>query len=217
MYSLPYFKEKDQEVVLQFMRQHPFIILSGCDEDNKPVITQVPVLIEQRGDKLVLQAHIMRQTDHHKAFEKNPNVLAVFTSPHVYVSASWYENPYQGSTWNYMSVHVRGKLRFTNEDGLIALMKKFTLHFEHNNHQSPTVYDNLPEEYTSRLIKAIVGFEIEVESIENVFKLSQNRDEKSYQTIIGKLQQQGEAGAFIAEEMKKRAKQVFHQPDGSSV
>ena len=92
MYSLPYFKENDQEVVLQFMQQHPFVILAGCDEDNKPVITQVPVLIEQRGDKLYLQAHIMRQTDHHKAFEQNPNVLAVFTSPHVYVSASWYEN-----------------------------------------------------------------------------------------------------------------------------
>ena len=217
MYSLPYFKENDQEVVLQFMREHPFVILAGCDEDNKPVITQVPVLIEQRGDKLILQAHIMRQTDHHKAFEKNPNVLAVFTSPHTYVSASWYENPYQGSTWNYMSVHARGKLRFTDADGLIALMKKFTLHFENNNHQSPTIYDNLPEEYTSRLIKAIIGFEIEVESIENVFKLSQNRDEKSYHTIIGKLQQQGEAGAYIAEEMKKRASQVFHQPDGSSV
>ena len=217
MYSLPYFKENDQEVVLQFMREHPFVILAGCDEDNKPVITQVPVLIEQRGDKLILQAHIMRQTDHHKAFEKNANVLAVFTSPHTYVSASWYENPYQGSTWNYMSVHVRGKLRFTDADGLIALMKRFTLHFENNNHQSPTIYDNLPEEYTSRLIKAIIGFEIEVESIENVFKLSQNRDEKSYHTIIGKLQQQGEAGAYIAEEMKKRASQVFHQPDGSSV
>ena len=96
-------------------------------------------------------------------------------------------------------------------------MKKFTLHFEKGNHQSPTVYDNLPDDYTSRLIKAIVGFEVEVESIENVFKLSQNRDEKSYHKIIGKLQEEGTAGQYIAEEMKKRAAQVFHQPDGSSV
>ena len=217
MYSLPYFKENDQEVVLQFMHEHPFIVLTGVDEHNRPVLTQVPVLFEQRGDKLYLKAHIMRQTDHHKAFEKNPNVLAVFMSPHVYVSASWYENPHQGSTWNYMSVHARGKLRFLDDHGLIDVMKRLTLHFENNNGQSPTVFDNLPEEYTSRLLKAIVAFEIEVESIENVFKLSQNRDEKSYHTIIGKLQQQGADGAYIAEEMRKRAKQVFHQPDGSSV
>lgn len=211
MYNLPYFKENDQQVVLQFMHDHPFVTLAGTDEQNRPVITQVPVLIEERNNKLYLQAHIMRQTDHHKAFEKNPDVLALFTSPHVYVSASWYDNPYQGSTWNYMSVHARGKIKFMDEAGLIELMKRFTLHFEKGNAQSPTVYNNLPDDYTGRLIKAIVGFEVEVESIENVFKLSQNRDEKSYHTIIGKLQQQGGDGAYIAEEMKKRAAEVFQK------
>lgn len=217
MYNLPYFKENDQEVVLQFMREHPFVTLAGCDEHNRPVITQVPVLIEQRGNKLVLMAHIMRQTDHHKAFEHNSNVLAMFTSPHTYVSASWYENPHQGSTWNYISVHVRGQIKFMSDEGLIDLMRKFTLHFENNNAQSPTVFDNLPEEYTTRLLKAIVGFEVEVESIDNVFKLSQNRDEKSFHTIAGKLQQQGGAGSYIAEEMKKRTAQVFPQADSPSV
>lgn len=211
MYSLPYFKEHDSEVVLQFMREHPFAMLIGCTED-KPIVTQVPMLFEERNGKIYLQAHIMRQTDHHKAFEKNPNVLAVFTSPHIYVSATWYDNPSQGSTWNYISVHARGTLRFLENDALIALMKKFTLHFENNNPQSATIYDNLPEEYTSRLLKAIIGFEVEVESIENVFKLSQNRDEKSFHTIIEKLQQQGYNGQYIANEMKQRAAQLFNQP-----
>lgn len=32
--------------------------------------------------------------------------------------------------------------------------------------------------------------EIEIESIENVFKLSQNRDEKSYDNIVHKLKEQ---------------------------
>ncbi|HYC29357.1 MAG TPA: FMN-binding negative transcriptional regulator [Chitinophagaceae bacterium] len=211
MYSLPYFKEHDSAVVLQFMRQHPFAMLTGC-ADNRPVVTQVPLLTEERDGKLYLQGHIMRQTDHHKAFEKNPNVLAVFTSPNIYVSATWYENPSQGSTWNYISVHARGTLRFLEDDGLIGLMQKLSLHFEDNNLQSATVYDNLPGEYTSRLIKAIVGFEIEVEQLENVFKLSQNRDEKSFHAIIERLQQQGYNGQYIANEMKQRAAQLFSQP-----
>jgi transcriptional regulator len=210
MYNLPYFKEHDPKVVLQFMHEHPFAMLTGCAE-NKPVVTQVPLLVEERSGKLFLQGHVMRQTDHHKAFESNPNVLAVFTSPHIYVSATWYDNPSQGSTWNYISVHARGTLRFLSEEGLINLMKKLTLHFENNNPQSATIYDNLPDEYTSRMVKAIIGFEIEVEEIDNVFKLSQNRDEKSFHIIMEKLRQQGCNGEYIAGEMKQRAAQLFNK------
>ena len=46
-------------------------------------------------------------------------------------------------------------------------------------------------------------------SIDNVFKLSQNRDEKSFHNIIDKLKAQGSDGEFIAEEMKKRQQQLF--------
>ena len=156
-----------------------------------------------------MTGHMMRNTDHHKAFEKNANVLCVFTGHHTYVSASWYSNPHQASTWNYMSVHVKGQLRFLDEQGLIEVLKKTSLHFENGNASSSTTFDNLPTEYTSRLIKAIIAFEVEVESIDNVFKLSQNRDEKSYQNIIGELQQQDADAKTIADEMEKRKEQLF--------
>ena len=209
MYNLPYFKEEDEEVVLQFMREHPFVFLTGVNEENKPVATQVPVFIDEKDGKLFLTGHIMRNTDHHKAFEKNKNVLAVFASPHVYVSATWYDNPRQASTWNYMSVHATGTIRFGNEEDLIAILKRLTLHYENNNPASTTIFDNLASEYTRPLIKAIVSFEVELTSIGNVFKLSQNRDEKSYQNIMEKLNGQGSDGKFIAAEMKKRQQQLF--------
>ena len=209
MYNLPYFKEEDQEVVLKFMRDHPFVFLTGVNEVNKPVATQVPVFIDEKDGKLFLTGHIMRNTDHHKAFEQNPNVLAVFTGPHVYVSGTWYSNPQQASTWNYMSVHVKGTIRFGNEEDLIAILKRLTLHYENNNTDSTTIFDNLTSEYTRLLMKAIVAFEVEVTSVENVFKLSQNRDEKSFHNIINKLNEQGGDGKFIAEEMKKRQQQLF--------
>lgn len=209
MYNLPYFKEKEGEVVIEFMRNHPFVFLSGVDEANKPVATQIPVFIDEKDGKLFLTGHIMKNTDHHKAFEKNSNVLAVFTGPHVYVSATWYDDPHQASTWNYMSVHVKGTIRFGNADDLVAILKRLTLHYENNNTASTTVFDNLPSEYTGRLMKAIIAFEVEVTSIENVFKLSQNRDEKSFHNIMAKLQEQGSDGQFIAREMKKRQQQLF--------
>ncbi|HEV8272753.1 MAG TPA: FMN-binding negative transcriptional regulator [Chitinophagaceae bacterium] len=209
MYNLPYFKEEDQEVVLQFMREHPFVFLSGVTAENKPVATQVPVFIDEKDGKLFLTGHIMRNNDHHKAFEKNPNVLAVFTGPHTYVSATWYDDPHQASTWNYMSVHAKGAIRFGNYDDLVAILKRLTLHYENNNTASTTVFDNLTSEYTEPLLKAIIAFEVEITSIENVFKLSQNRNEKSYNNIIAKLQEQSSDGKFIAEEMKKRQQQLF--------
>jgi transcriptional regulator len=209
MYSLPYFKESDQHVVLEFIHQHPFAFITGCDQNNKPVATQIPVFIEERNGKLYLSGHMMKQTDHHKAFEKNSNVLCVFTGNHTYVSATWYSDPHQASTWNYMSVHVKGQIRFLDENSLVDVLKKTSLHFENGNTSSTTVYENLPEEYRNRLIKAIVAFEVEVESIENVFKLSQNRDKESYQHIIEKLKGQDEDGKVIAEEMLKRKGDLF--------
>jgi transcriptional regulator len=209
MYNLPYFKETDQQVILDFIHQHPFAFISGCDENNKPVATQIPVFIEERDGKLYLSGHMMKQTDHHKAFEKNTNALCVFTGHHTYVSATWYQDPNQASTWNYMSVHVKGQMKFLDETALIEVLKKTSLHFEKGNTASTTVYDNLPQDYRGRLIKAIVAFEVEVESIENVFKLSQNRDKESYQQIIKKLSEQDADGKTIAEEMKKRTQQLF--------
>jgi transcriptional regulator len=209
MYNLPYYKETDPKVVLEFIHQHPFAFIAGCDEMNKPVATQIPVFIEERNGKLYLSGHMMKQTDHHKAFENNPNVLCVFTGHHTYVSATWYSNPHQASTWNYMSVHVKGQLKFLDERALIDVLKKTSLHFEKGNTNSSTVYDNLSEDYRNRLIKAIVAFEVEVESIDHVFKLSQDRDKESYQHIIEKLDQQDADGKVIADEMSKRIRQVF--------
>jgi transcriptional regulator len=54
------------------------------------------------------------------------------------------------------------------------------------------------------MVKAIVGFSIEVEALDNVFKLSQNRDEASQQNIIEQLRKRGDANsAAIANEMEK--------------
>lgn len=210
MYNLPHFKEQDQQVVIDFIHHHPFAFFIGATPEGKPVATQVPVFIEEREEKLYLTGHIQRKSDHYKAMEANPQVLCVFSGAHSYVSASWYSDPHQASTWNYQSVHVRGKATFLNEEALIEILKKLTLHYENGNTQSPTVFDNLPEEYRSKLMKAIVAFEVEVEEIENVFKLSQNRDKESYQHIINKLEDQDAEGKAIAEEMKKRKSQLFN-------
>lgn len=209
MYKLPSFRENDQVVLLEFIHQHPFAFVAGCDENNRPVATQIPVFVEERGDKLFLSGHMMRQTDHCKAFAKNPSVLCVFTGPHTYVSATWYSNPHQASTWNYMSVHVKGEMRLLSEEQLVDVLKKTSLHFENNNEASTTAFHNLPEDYTRKLMNAIVAFEVEVQSIDSVFKLSQNRNEESYQNIIDHLSTKDADARAVADEMQKRKTNLF--------
>jgi transcriptional regulator len=209
MYDLPYFKEDNKQVLLQFMEEHPFALLTGSFGDGRQVATQVPLLTEFQNDQLVLCGHIMRHTDHHKAFLENPQVLGVFTGPSAYVSASWYSNPHNGSTWNYMSVHLNGKIQFLGDEGLIALLQKLTLRFENNQTSSPAYYNNLPVSFLQKMLPAIVAFVIVVDKMEHVFKLSQNRDESSYANIIQQLENRGGESAMVAEEMKKRKTALF--------
>ena len=208
MYNLPHFKANNQQEVIDFMYANPFITLCGCDENNKPVATHVPVLIEERDEKIFLRAHIMRNQKHAKAFEHNKNVLAIFSAAHTYVSASWYSNQRIGSTWNYQAVHAHGILNFKNEKFLHNLLTQLTEKFENNPH-SPSLVQKLDKGYVNNMMKAIIGFEIAITSIEHVFKLSQNRDEKSYENIIEQLQSGDADAQQVATAMQKNQQNVF--------
>ena len=184
------------------MKEHAFAVVTGFGEQF-PVASHLPLHFEQRSGKVFLSGHLMKNTDHHKAFEKNERVLVIFNGPHCFVSAAWYDNPLEGSTWNYMAVHAKGRIRFTDEAGTYRAIKSITDKYVGTG--TPASFDKLPEEYITRLMKAIVGFEIEVEHYENVFKLSQNHHASDQKSIIDHLKQSGDTGAMaIAIEMEKR-------------
>jgi transcriptional regulator len=203
MYKFPYFTENDTNTVVTFMKENSFAIITAIGETH-PVATQVPLFIDINEDgKILLSGHIMRKTDHHKAFEKNENVLVLFTGPHSYVSASWYTAPQTASTWNYMTVHVKGKISLLDETATYEAIKNITEKYE--GKETAAAFHKMDEDYIAAMLKAIIAFSIEVESMENVFKLSQNRDEQSKKNIIEALQKRpDENSKMIAAEMIKR-------------
>lgn len=207
MYNLPYYKEKDGAVVMDFIRQNPFGTVIGVDADQKPVATQIPFLFVEKDDALYLRGHIMKGNDHHKAFVTNKNVLVLFNGPHCYVSASWYSNPQQGSTWNYMTVHAKGELVFLPDSELPGLLDQLTTAYEKEG--SPAGYKNIPQDYIDRMVKAISAFEIKITSMDHVFKLSQGRDQESFDNILSKLTAGNAGEQSVAAEMRKRRSQFF--------
>ncbi len=203
MYDLKPYKAKSDEEVLTFIENNPFALICAVDDTSSYCATHLPFLLDRREEGLFLQAHVMKHTDHYKAFEHNKDVLVAFLGPHCYVSASWYTKPHSGSTWNYMSVHAHGKVRFMSDEELLQFMDKLTLHFESGNTNSPTYIQNIPKDYTNRLMPAIAGIEIKIEKLEQTFKLSQDKDDESFGNIIEQLEKRDTNSKLVAQEMKK--------------
>lgn len=204
MYNISYFKANNQEEVLAFMKANPFVTICGVDENGLPIAAQIPILIKQEDNKLIISGHLMRKQDHTNAFEKNNNVLVIFSAPSAFVSASWYKEKGIASTWNYQTVHAIGKMEMKDDAHLYQLLTDLTMHFEKNSN-APTQVKNLDPKYVQDNMKAIVSFDIKVTDLKNVFKLSQNRDEESRQNIQNELSKGDAACQYMAAAMQAQS------------
>ena len=140
-------------------------------------------------------------SDHYQALSKNENVLVIFPGPQTYVSASWYKNPSVASTWNYMTVHAKGRIKFMDEEGTLKVITGLTKKYENNSAASKL--SDMEETYVRNNLKAITGFEIKVEVIETVFKLSQDKTIENRESVISHLEKSGDSDAReIAQEMR---------------
>jgi len=211
MYNLPYFTDNNTENWMNLIEEFPFAVLTGSFLNGKQVATQIPFIVVEKEGVFYIQGHIMKHSDHYQAMKENKQSLAVFTGPNTYVSASWYSNPHEGSTWNYMSVNFSGEITILSKNELMELMCKMTLKFENQNQLSPTILDNLDPKYIDAMFESIIGIELKLDQVNNIFKLSQNKDENSYLSIMEKLNQLGENSKRIALEMKKRFSSIFEK------
>ena len=203
MYDISYFKAHDHQEVLDFMQANPFVTICGVDANGMPVATQIPILIKIENGIITISGHLMRKQDHSTAFELNKNVLVIFSAPSAFVSANWYTTKNMGSTWNYQTVHARGKMEIKDETHLRNLLTELTLHFE-KDPESPTQVKNLSEEYMQQNMKAIYSFDMVVTDLQHVFKLSQNRDEQSHANIKAELEKGDAPCKYMAAAMVRK-------------
>lgn len=192
------------EEVRDFIHQNSFGILV-TQLENKPVATHIPIeLSKNTNGKDVLIGHISRGNEQWKTFENNENALAIFSSPHSYVSSSWYQHAVTVPTWNYIAIHVYGKIRVLSKEelhqSLIELVNKYE-----TISKNPLHLNDLPAEKVKREMRGIIGFEMEITNIQARYKLSQNRNTEDQQHVIRELKKLDDNGAhYIADEMDKR-------------
>lgn len=201
MYYVPRYVHTDRKLIAGFVRKHPFALLTGATSNGMPVATQIPLLLKEENGTYFLEGHCVKGSDHYRAFLENHQVLAIFTGAHAYISASWYQEPQQASTWNYLTVHIRGNLEMLPEEQLPAMLEELTTFFE----QDPTStagFTQIPQPYIAKMVKAIAGFRIHITDMNAIFKLSQNRDDRSHQQIIDALDQLDPQSQEIAQAMR---------------
>lgn len=139
----------------------------------------VPVLPSQ--DRRTISFHVARANPWWRSVNEGTEVLALFLAASAYVSPNLYpsrsESPGVVPTWNYVACEVRGRLRVHDDlEWTSNQVHDLTSRFEANN-RPPWRVEDSPAEYIGHQLTAIVGLEIEVDSIQGKAKLSQNRPE----------------------------------------
>ncbi len=210
MYIPKHYAVADEKVVADFVRRNSFGILVTCAQ-GVPFATHLPLeYVEKSGEKF-LYGHLARANQQWRAFNSNTEVLAIFSGPHAYVSAKWY-NHVNVPTWNYMTAHIYGTPRIlADHDELHDMLKRLVDQNEAaTNPESPYTVESLPQNYVRAQMKGLVGFEIRITRMEGKFKLSQNREREDFENVIAKLRASGEPDAQqVAEEMARIQPELF--------
>ena len=201
MYIPEFSRQEDRLTILAFLRANPFAILVTTAE-GVPFATHLPLLIDEAGDQIVVQGHMARANAHWKSMKESEESLVIFHGPHAYISPSLYELQESVPTWNYAAVHVYGQpTLFSDEEFLKATLHRMITTFE-SSYMAQWL--ELSEQYQSRMMKHIVGFEIRAKRLEAKFKLSQNRTKGEQARVIQCLNQSKDSNVSgVAELMRQ--------------
>jgi transcriptional regulator len=181
-------------------------------DGTKPVSTLLPVIWDRPADAESgdsygrLLGHIAIANDQWKTAMPGAQALAIVRGPQAYISPAWYESKARHGrvvpTWNYEAVHLTGGIAFHQDtEWLRALVTRLTrLHESDREH--PWAVTDAPPEYIDGQLRAIVGVELTISSIEAKQKLSQNRSELDREGVVDGLRQEpGPGPAAIADLM----------------
>lgn len=198
MYIPQHFEQQNPEALYDLIRKRPLATLvinasSGLCANHVPLR-----LIQSTSAEVVLQGHIAKANP--LGNETSPReALAIFQGADSYISPNWYptkqENGRVVPTWNYVAVHASGQIRFINEPNWkMNFLESLTTEHE-SSQENPWAVSDAPEEFTEKLLSAIVGFEITVHNLSGKWKISQNQVEKNQSGVVNGLSESSDSNA----------------------
>ncbi len=195
------FREERLDVLHDLVSAHPLATLITAGS-NGLMANLIPFTLHVGGEHGILRAHLARGNKQLDALREGAEALVVFQGPECYVTPSWYpskaENGKVVPTWNFAMVQVRGKpVVFDDATWVRAQIDEMT-----NNHERqrehPWKVSDAPEDFIAAQLKAIVGIEIPISSIEGKWKVSQNRLPADRQGVIDGLRAEQACPSMLA-------------------
>ncbi|WP_174727377.1 FMN-binding negative transcriptional regulator [Mesobacillus harenae] len=183
MYIPKYFKIDDEKVIYDFIEKYGFATLFS-QHQGEPCATHLPLMLNESEN--ALYGHFARPNEQWKDAE-NQQVLAVFQGPHCYISPTWYETTKAVPTWNYVSIHLYGKMEII-EDRDVIFNSLNDLVNKYESSDSAYNLNNVDPSYIEAMNKGIVPFKIKITKIDAKAKLSQNHPVERQELIIDNLE-----------------------------
>ena len=179
------FAETDTTRLHEFIRRNSFAILTSHGHDGL-IGSHLPVLLDAEAGPLGhLLGHMARANPQWR--DIRGEVLAIFSGPHAYVSPSWYEEAGTVPTWNYVAVHAYGRIHVVEDrDGLLDILRRSVSTYE-GHRPEPWAFDESAH-HVETMLKAIVGFRVEITRLEGKWKLGQNHSEERRSRVIRSLE-----------------------------
>lgn len=178
------YKFESEAAKIAFMQRYSFATIITNNDQQVPLATQLPFVIEQRADKLILSGHFSIANEQARFIEQNTSLI-IFTEPHAYISPTHYSKRESVPTWDYISIHAYGKAKLLNEDGLKLKALEQMINVYEKDYMDQ--WNTLADTFKNRMIKGIVAFELEVTDLQGQQKLSQNKTQAERESIIEQL------------------------------
>ncbi len=192
MYIPAPFQVDDPSVLHAFMRVYSFatLITSGVD----PFVTHLPLLLDpQRGQHGTIVGHFARTNPHWQLDHHSQRTVAIFQGPHAYISPAWYRSRAPAvPTWNYAVVHAAGEMTIIEDPDRVGALLDRTVRTYEAGFPDPWV-NPLTREANSKLIAAVVAFELPIDRLEGKFKFGQNRTPEERCGMVEGLEASGNA------------------------
>ena len=204
MYIPKAFREEDMKKLHKLMQEYSFAALV-TQQDGVPVATHLPFLLDSgRGLYGTLMAHMARANAQWKTFNGEQEALVIFQGPHAYISPSWYEVELSVPTWDYAAVHAYGIPEIIEDNAILYDLLKALVQTHEARFEKPWDFQ-LPDDYLQKMMRGIVGFEIQITRLEGKFKMSQNRTAGEQQQVIAALRgNRDELNNGVAELMSEK-------------
>jgi transcriptional regulator len=191
-----HFREERLDVQHALIRAHPFGALVTLGPDGL-VANHFPFVVDSGASPLgTLRAHMARANRQWWSLDGSQEALVIFQGDHAYITPSWYpakaETGKVVPTWNYALVHVYGRPCAIEDEAWLLRHVAELSDVNEASRAEPWSVADAPADFVAALLKAIVGFEIEIIRIEGKWKASQNQSESAREGVVRGLTAQGD-------------------------